>query len=63
MTNETTTITFKLPFSLREKIKAEAVKEDRSEASMIRRLLSEALDVTNEEVDEEPETQTSDSAE
>ena len=43
MSDKQATVTFQLPETLREQIKAMAAFEDRSEASMIRRLLSEAL--------------------
>ena len=55
MTDEQSTVTFKLPKTLRDKIKAMAAFEDRSESSMIRRLLGEALSVETTDNDEEGE--------
>ena len=43
MSDKQATVTFQLPETLREQIKAMAAFEDRSEASMIRRLLGDAL--------------------
>lgn len=53
--SEFSTVTFRLPAALREKIKEAADAEDRSEASMIRRLLGEAMAVTEDPADEEGE--------
>jgi predicted transcriptional regulator len=52
MDTEFTAITFKLPTDLREKIKAAAKSEDRSESSFIRRALANCFNCECEECDE-----------
>lgn len=53
MSDDVTTITFRLPASLREKIKDQAKREERSEGAFIRFHIADLLSVADEEIDEE----------
>jgi hypothetical protein len=53
MSDELTTITFRLPATLREKIKDQAKSEERSEGAFIRFHLAQMLAVTDVQTDEE----------
>lgn len=55
--NELATITFRLPADLREKIKAQAAAEERSESGFIRFHIGEIFKMTEEETRIEEDAQ------
>jgi len=58
MSDELTTITFRLPLSLREKIQERAAAEERSESAFIRFYIGKLLSMTEAECElanEEPQ--------
>jgi len=58
MANELSAISFKLPTTLREKIKAQAVSEERTESGFLRFHLGKLFQMTDEETTIEDESET-----